>query len=157
MPIPARTRRRDDRAAVAVEFALIAPLLLLLLAGIIQYGLYFWAMQAGTNAAADAARQLSVGDCQSSSQIQSYVSSRVGSAASSSTAVSAAVTYTPAPDSPSTDVAGSTAPGEVGGDVSVSVSFQAIDLHLPLVPVPRGGLVSRTSDARIEDTTAGDC
>jgi Flp pilus assembly protein TadG len=34
-------RRRDDRGATAVEFALLVPLLILLLFGIVDYGLWF--------------------------------------------------------------------------------------------------------------------
>jgi Flp pilus assembly protein TadG len=34
-------RRRDEGGAAAVEFALLAPIVLLLVFGIIQYGLYF--------------------------------------------------------------------------------------------------------------------
>jgi len=149
MPIRVRARQRDDRAAVAVEFALIAPLMVLLAAGIIQYGLYFWAMQAGTNAASDAARALSVGNCQSSSALQAFATRDVGSSAAST------VTATPTYSVNGTTVA---SPGQPGGDVSVTVSFQAVNLHLPLVPLPNGGSVIRTFHARVESITAlGTC
>ena len=36
-----RSRTRDERGASAVEFALVAPFVLVLLLGMIQYGLYF--------------------------------------------------------------------------------------------------------------------
>lgn len=36
-----RARRRGDRGAAAVEFALVVPILLMLVFGIIDYGIYF--------------------------------------------------------------------------------------------------------------------
>lgn len=53
-----RRRRhiRTDRGASAVEFALIAPILLLLLIGIINFGLLFGQSLAISNAARQAAR-----------------------------------------------------------------------------------------------------
>jgi Flp pilus assembly pilin Flp len=53
-------RRREDGAA-AVEFALLLPLLVLLLFGFIQFGLAFNARIQATNAAREAARLAAVG------------------------------------------------------------------------------------------------
>jgi Flp pilus assembly protein TadG len=56
-----RIRRwRDDRGAVLVEFALIAPVLILLLFGIVEYGLVFNAQLQVTGAARTAARTMAV-------------------------------------------------------------------------------------------------
>lgn len=55
------TRRRRQRGAAAVEFALILPLLLIMLLGIIDFGLYFFNDLQLTHVARDAARYLSVG------------------------------------------------------------------------------------------------
>lgn len=49
-------RRAQERGAAAVEFALVAPLLFLLLFGTIQYGLYFFDAQGTRNGAREAAR-----------------------------------------------------------------------------------------------------
>ena len=46
--------RRDQQGAVAVEFAMISMLLFIMLFGIIQYGLYFWAAQNGASVAREA-------------------------------------------------------------------------------------------------------
>jgi Flp pilus assembly protein TadG len=50
-----------ERGAAAVEFALVLPLLLVLLLGIIDFGLYFYNDLQLTHVARDAARYLSVG------------------------------------------------------------------------------------------------
>jgi len=52
---------RDEGGAAAVEFALLLPLLVLLLFGIIQFGIAFNARIQATNAAREAARMAVVG------------------------------------------------------------------------------------------------
>lgn len=46
----------DRRGAIAVEFALISPILILMLTGIVNYGSYFWTSHALQQMANDAAR-----------------------------------------------------------------------------------------------------
>jgi Flp pilus assembly protein TadG len=53
---PWRARARDQRGAVAVEFALIFPILVLLVLGIIEFGGGFHAWDATQNAAREGAR-----------------------------------------------------------------------------------------------------
>lgn len=137
-----RSRRRGDGGAAALEFGLITPVLLVVVLGIIQYGVYFWGMQAGSATASQLARRLSVADCQTPGAAQSYVAAHLGSAASSPTV---AFTYQ---DTTGTSVP---APGQVGGNVKVTLSFAVLNLHLPLVPVPGGGTVSSTANARVEN------
>jgi Flp pilus assembly protein TadG len=55
-------RSRDERGAAAVEFALILPLLILLLFGIIEFGRGYNAKVTLTHAAREGARALAVGD-----------------------------------------------------------------------------------------------
>ena len=52
---------RDEDGAAAVEFALLLPLLVLLLFGIIQFGIAFNARIQATNAAREAARTAVIG------------------------------------------------------------------------------------------------
>ena len=89
-------RRRDQGGAAAVEFALILPILLLLLFGLIQYGYYFYAMQAGSSAVGDAARRIAVGNCQTTGQVQTLLKNKLGPAttANSASAIDVAVAYT---------------------------------------------------------------
>lgn len=50
-------RSRGDEGAAAVEFALVTPLLFLLMFGILQYGLYFFDTLGTRNGVREAARQ----------------------------------------------------------------------------------------------------
>lgn len=54
------TRRSED-GAVAAEFALLAPILILLLLGIVQFGLAMWRVSIVESAAREGARVASVG------------------------------------------------------------------------------------------------
>jgi Flp pilus assembly protein TadG len=49
-------RKNPERGAVVVEFALVLPLLMLLLMGIIEFGLLFYNQQVLTNASREGAR-----------------------------------------------------------------------------------------------------
>ena len=50
----------DRRGGIAIEFALVAPVLLIILLGIIQFGYAFFVQISMTNAAREGARQLAV-------------------------------------------------------------------------------------------------
>ena len=139
-----RGTRQDERGAAAIEFALVTPLLLVLVFGIIQYGWYFYAMQAGTSAAGDVARRASVGDCQSGGDAAALATERVGPAASG------AVTA---------DVSGSFTPDAIGETVTVTVTFDTADFNLWPISEFYDPTVSRTVSARLEDTepSSGGC
>lgn len=55
-------RRGREKGAAAVEFALVLPILLVILMGVIDFGLYFYNDLQLTHVARDAARYLSVSD-----------------------------------------------------------------------------------------------
>ena len=63
---------RDQSGASAVEFALIAPLLVTLLLGVIQYGSLFLTENRMTDTARDTARRLAVGDISNESDAEDY-------------------------------------------------------------------------------------
>lgn len=58
----ARSHRRDERGAAAVEFALVFPVFLLLVLGTIDFGYFFFVSEIVTNAAREGARAGSVVD-----------------------------------------------------------------------------------------------
>jgi Flp pilus assembly protein TadG len=147
-----RLRRRDDRGAAAVEFALVMIPMLYLVFGLIQYGWYFYAMQSGSSAVGDAARRIAVGNCQTTGQVQTVIFNHLGGAttASSSGGITTTIVYTKADDS-----GPATSPGEIGGRVTVTATFPTMNMHFPFIPVPNGGDVTRTNVARIEDLDSG--
>jgi Flp pilus assembly protein TadG len=149
------SKRRDDGGAAAVEFALVMPILLILVFGIVQYGFYFYAMQSGSAAIGDAARRVAVGNCQTTAQVQTLLKNKLGPAttAAASTDIATTITYT------NPDGSAGTAPGQIGGSVLVTATFPTLDLHFPFLPVPGAGTVTRSTFARIEDidATQGQC
>jgi Flp pilus assembly protein TadG len=144
-------RSRHDGGATAVEFALIMLPLLYIVFGIIQYGIYFYAMQTGTSAVGEAARRLTVGNCQDSTQLEQFLHDRLGAASTTPAAdLNPTVVYKSAASPPSTV----SAPGEVGGSVEITVTFSTINMHFPFIPLPDGGHVTRTVFGRVEDTAS---
>jgi Flp pilus assembly protein TadG len=135
----------DDRGAAAVEFALIVLPMMYIICGIIQYGFYFYAMQTGTTALADGLRRVTVGDCQDAGQLKTFITNGLGAARTGGTVFVTRDYY-------KADGLGDTAPGSVGGKVVISVKFQTLNMHFPLIPTPDSGQVTRTISGRIEDT-----
>ena len=151
---PRRSDRREDRGAAAVEFALVLPFLLLIVFALIQYGLYFYAAQTGSNTVNAAARQLSVGNCQTSGSLQTFVDNRLGAA---STANATIVPVFKDVDGSDPDAMPHAANVEVGGTVKLTIEFQSIDLNFPFVPFLDNAVVYREVVARVEDTTDEGC
>ena len=139
-----RRRSGDESGAAAIEFALVLLPLVVLLFGAIQYGLYFWAMQGGSDIARDAVRLSAVGDTSTSScaafrdDIRAQIGGLTGDAAS------ATITRTFID-------AQSPADGVTEGDqVRVSVQFKSADLHFPFIPFVHDGMVTSTAEARVD-------
>lgn len=138
-------RRRADRGASAVEFALVMLPLFYLVFGIMQYGWYFYSMQAGASAVGDATRRISVGDCTNSAELKTMLKNRLGAATTAdASALNPSVTYTNADG---------TTTAKIGGTVTVSLTFPSIDMNFPFIPVPDDANVTRSVSARVEDTT----
>lgn len=136
-------RRRTERGASAVEFALVLPVLLLLVFGLIQYGLYFWAVQGGSDLARSGARLAAVGD-DSIMDCADFESAVVGSEVGfASTTPTVQRTYAKGESNTGAGV-------EVGDVVTVTVQFDAIDLNFPFVPFIDDGRVSQQVEARVE-------
>lgn len=144
-------REREDGAA-AVEFALILVPLLVILFGIMQYGFYFFAWQVGSSTAREVTRKVAVGDCQDNAELNNFVQARLGAASVGGVVVDRA--YTKADDTPII----APAPAEIGGRVSVTITFDTLDLNFPFIPLFNDGKITKVVDARVEDLIAdGGC
>jgi Flp pilus assembly protein TadG len=136
-------RRRDDGAA-ALEFGLVVPIIIMLIFGIIQYGYLYWALQTAAATAREATRQLIVGTdetCALANAVKMASGPAVGG--------------TPSATPVYEDGNGNVVPDPVeGGTVSVAVSFQTLDIGIPFLPVPAGGIVTQEMTARVENVPA---
>lgn len=147
-PLFAVQRRRDDSGAAAVEFALVLVPFLLIVFGAIQYGIYFWALQGGSSAAREAARNAAVGQPESCTDFQTDVTNSINAL------VDGGVTVT----RNYTNAAGQ--PVRVGDDVEVRVNFRTQDFNFPFLPFINNGEVTQAATARVEyvpSLTIGDC
>ncbi|MDQ4055611.1 MAG: pilus assembly protein [Actinomycetota bacterium] len=118
-----------------VEFALVLPILLMLVLGMIQYGWYFYVSETASGAASNVTRRLSVGDCWPGTQAYDYArkqSPKVTGVTKSPTDLSVAA----------------------AGDL-LAVTVTADANMFGLFPLPDDGIVTRVVNARLEDTTAG--
>ncbi len=70
---PLARRWGDDTGAALLEFAFVAPLLVLLFAGIVQFGMVLLLRNNMQDTAQDAARRMAVGQFTSESQVTSFV------------------------------------------------------------------------------------
>ena len=131
---------RSESGAVAVEFALLLPVLLVILLGIVQYGLYFYARQGGSDVARDAARRAAVGDPATCAAFRAGVRANIDDLTGSGSTAVITRTYTKA--NPTLV--------QVGDTVVVKVRFTSYDLNVPIVPMVDDGLVESTVKARIE-------
>lgn len=150
----ARLSRRTDRGASAVEFALVLPILLVIVFALIQYGMYFYSAQTGSNTVNAAARQLSVGNCDTPAELATFVDTKLGAAASGVAIVNR--TYY---DADGTTALTDQTPGQavIGGTVRLTLEFPTVNLNFPFVPFLDDPKVSRTVTARVEDTTDQGC
>ncbi len=125
--------------------------MLYLIFGTIQYGMYFYATQSGTAAVGEAVRRLTVGNCQDPIQLKEFLDVRLGaSTTDSATDLVTTVTYKDG-SSPAVAIP---APGVVGGSVTVTVTFHAVNMNFPFIPLPDKGKVTQTEFGRVEDTTS---
>lgn len=137
----ARKRRAaNERGATAVEFALVMLPLVVLTFGLVQYSLYFWAMQGGSDIARSAARTASVGTPADCATFRSKIATQVNNLAGSGSTAIVKRSYTK--QSPS-EV-------QVGDTVTVTVSFKSVDLHFPFIPFIHNGRVTSTAESRVD-------
>jgi Flp pilus assembly protein TadG len=133
--------RQSERGAVAVEFALVFPLVFAVMFGIIQYGLYFWGRSTAAASARESARQLAVGTDWTCSHDQAVANvNRAGN--------HVVVTYR---------YLNATNTAKVGDLVEVTVTGNTLAPNL--LPVPGDGSITEVATARVENipTSPLDC
>lgn len=140
-----RSRARSgwaQRGAAAVEFALVLPILFLLVFGIVDFGLYINAASVAGNAAREGARAASLGA--SSAQIDGIVRSALAGLPGSGATSVATTCRTPAGASCATYDTGAAS----GGTAVITVDY----VHEWITPVGLGSSVTITtsSEMRIE-------
>jgi len=132
---------REEAGVAALEFALVLPLFLMGILGIIQYGYHYWSYETAAANAREAARRLIVGTdwtCTQAKAIQGASGPAVGG-------------VTPVVSRRYHTQSGVTEPGPVVGDlVTVTVTFKSLNMQVPFLPVPNGGTVTQTGVGRIE-------
>jgi Flp pilus assembly protein TadG len=133
-------RDRDQRGNAAVEFALVMVPLMVLLFGMVQYGIYFWALQGGSDIARSAARMAAVGSPSDCASFKSAVLSQVNGL--TGTGSSATIQRTYSEQNPGSVT--------VGDMVTVTVSFTSPDLHFPLIPFIHNGVVTTSAQSRVD-------
>jgi Flp pilus assembly protein TadG len=133
--------RRED-GATALEFGLVAPLMLLLVFGLIQYGYLFWALTTASADAREAARKMAVGR-----DWAACVEPKVKEHAAQPALSTVAASYR------WTDADGTTLarPVQRGDYVSVTVSFDTLNLNLPFLPVPSAGRISQSATRQVDN------
>ncbi|MCM0619231.1 TadE/TadG family type IV pilus assembly protein [Nocardioides bruguierae] len=134
-----RRGRHEERGAAAVEFALVAIILVTLVFGIIQFSLYFWAWQSAGNAARSAARAGAVDPCDT---------------AAVQTAATNALAGTPTDGAPAGVTVTPPSPVEVGSDLTVTITFDALDLGFFPFLDPA---IDKSVTTRVEHVPAGGC
>ena len=80
--------RRRDRGAAALEFAMMVPMLALLLLGMFDYGKFMWVAISAQQAAREGARELSrtsVTSCSTSAKVNPAISTEQGSSGAART------------------------------------------------------------------------
>jgi Flp pilus assembly protein TadG len=128
-----RSSTRSERGAVAVEFALVFPLVFAAMFGIIQYGIYFWGRSTAAASARESARELAVGTDWTCSQ-----AAALDKANHAGSNVVVSRRYINATNTP------------VVGDL-VEVTVTAKSLAPTLLPTPDGGAITEVATARVEN------
>lgn len=131
--------RREDGSTL-VEFALVVPILVAVLLGVLQYGYHYWALESAAASAREAARRMAVGTAAACTTAEAVA--RVQGPAVGSSAPTAQVSYVTT--------------RAVGNIVRVTVSFQSLDLGIPVLPLPDGGRITQVAEARIENVPSTD-
>lgn len=127
---------RGEAGTAVVEFALVFPLVMVFVFGIIQYGYHFWAMQTASATAREAARRLIV-----------YTDPVCTVAQAKSFAEGPNVGAPPTVEIKYDNTANEPRRGSL---VTVTVTIHSLDIGL--LPVPDDGVVVQKATSRVENT-----
>lgn len=125
--------KRSERGAMAVETALIFPIIFAVMFGIIQYGIYFWGRSTAAASARESARQLAVGT--------DWACSRDLAAEKTNGAGAGAVV--------TRRYVNATNTAKIGDLVEVTVTART--LAPKFLPLPDGGAITEVATARVEN------
>lgn len=100
---------RADRGAAAIEFAIVAPLLISLMLGIVQFGAIFYVWHNMTAAARDTARRVAIGEIGSKAAAETFAAEALGGVVPWAVGFTVAATLPADPSAP-------------GGDVSILIT-----------------------------------
>jgi Flp pilus assembly pilin Flp len=142
-------RRRGDResGAAAVEFALLLPLLMMFLFGIIQYGYGLFQLQAFNSSLGDATQVAADGitDCGLFPGVLQNLAD--GNGLDGADVSNIQVHWL-------TAAGGASALPDAGGQVQVTATFTPFKIGLPFVPFP--DTITRTQTASVQDIPVTD-
>ncbi len=137
-------RCREERGAAVLELGLVAPLIFLLLFGMIQYGYFFWSLTTASATAREAVRRMVVGT-EWTTCAEKWAVEHASNAAVGDRGVTVTRSYA---DSDGVPLTRDPLPGDV---VTVTVSFHSLDLGIPLLPLPDDGTVTQSSRNEIQN------
>jgi Flp pilus assembly protein TadG len=118
---------------MAVEFALVFPIVFAVMFGIIQYGIYFWGRSTAAASARESARQLAVGTDWTCSHDQA-----VAKADGAGSSVVVTRQYLNATNA-----------AKIGDLVQVTVTAKTLAPNL--LPLPDSGAITEVATARVEN------
>lgn len=147
--IPCTAARSDPQVgAVAVEFALVLPLLMLFLFGIMQYGYGLFQLQSFSAAVNETGRRAATGllDCPGFDDLLGTAIADNGLRPGD---VTAAKLEWLGPDGTVTTV-----PQRILGQVRVTATYRLMDLGLPLVPFPP--TITRSSTTAVQSVLSSE-
>ena len=147
-----RTPATRDDGAVALEFALLLPFLMLIVFSGIQYGLYFWADQGSSDAARKAARLAAVGTYPDCTSFQNSIKADIATLGDEA---GATITRSYQSDAGVKRTAADGSDVLIGDYATVSVSFKTLDFNFPFLPFIDNGTVTSTAQARVENLNDG--
>lgn len=140
-----RLRLRHSKGQSLVEFALVAPILFLLIGGIIQFGIVFWDQNTLNQVVRDAGRYAAtVQDCTSTSQADVVAKTQAIANAAPFAGTYGAITVS----LPTSDTEDDCPPGDNRDVVWLSIKIEAeVPIFFPLIP---SAIISSEAKFRME-------